>query len=66
MTKNKAVGASNRGSHDFIFSDSAVAAEEDNESDENDPETAVAAVKKIAKTIHGVTSVEIGGLFAPL
>ena len=55
-----------RGSHDFICSRSAVAAEEDNESDENDPEAAVAAVKKIAKTIHGVPPLKSGASCAPL
>ena len=50
----------------FICSVSTVAAEEDNESDENDPEAAVATVKKIAKTIHGNTSVEFGGFCSPL
>ena len=59
------MGASHEAPTTFICSRSAVAAEEDNESDENDPEAAVAAVKKIAKTVHGVPPLKSGGFLRP-
>ena len=41
------------------------AAAEENDEDQNDPQAAVATVKKIAKTIHSVPPLKSGGFLRP-